>query len=312
MAAGKEAVSFDEIIRAGLLLTNRRKNEALAKEIFGKGRRASAPGAGIGGRKTPLGPASLASRVGIAKDTATSQRSISTAPKPQANIEGQWGHDLHHVNNPKASRVSQLPRKNSAARITRDNRLYAALQSDPTNNGISNQVNIRGATNGISIRGTAGPFVVTASNFAPGTTAADIEATLLPIGGEMTSCRIIVAQPTVIAEIVFVEKEGAENVIAMLNNQKADGRLLNVYMKQGPATPASPPVRVTPTGPRVPRADLTMNSLSKQSDRRRPEADLQDGSYGFDQRDSNRGVGRANGQRGLYSDNLVPRGRGFR
>jgi len=44
----------------------RRKNEALAQEIFGRGRRASGPAAGQGPRKPGTGP-SLASRVGIAK-----------------------------------------------------------------------------------------------------------------------------------------------------------------------------------------------------------------------------------------------------
>jgi hypothetical protein len=44
----------------------RRKNEALAQEIFSKGRRSSAPGAGVIHRKPGTGP-SLASRVGVAK-----------------------------------------------------------------------------------------------------------------------------------------------------------------------------------------------------------------------------------------------------
>lgn len=50
------------------LLTDRqrRKNEALAQQIFSKNRRASAPGAGIASRKPGTG-ASLASRVGVTK-----------------------------------------------------------------------------------------------------------------------------------------------------------------------------------------------------------------------------------------------------
>ena len=44
----------------------RRKNEALAQEIFSKGRRSNAPGAGVSNRKPGTGP-SLASRVGISK-----------------------------------------------------------------------------------------------------------------------------------------------------------------------------------------------------------------------------------------------------
>ena len=76
MAAGQEVVSFDDIIQAGkpfnlskattLRTTDRqrRKNEALAQQIFGKNRKASTPSIGV--RKPGTGP-SLASRVGIAK-----------------------------------------------------------------------------------------------------------------------------------------------------------------------------------------------------------------------------------------------------
>lgn len=62
--------------------------------------------------------------------------------------------------------------------------------------------------------------MVHGSNFAPGTTAADIESAMEPIGGELQSCRIVTSTPTVIAEMVFTEKAGADNVIATFNNQK--------------------------------------------------------------------------------------------
>lgn len=83
-AAKKVATDFEEIIQAGefcsvqrhwplsyvadalCLDRQRRKNESLAQEIFGRGRRASGPAAGQGPRKPGTGP-SLASRVGIAK-----------------------------------------------------------------------------------------------------------------------------------------------------------------------------------------------------------------------------------------------------
>jgi hypothetical protein len=84
-ATKKVATDFEEIIQAGkstiplrygcnpfMSLTRlstdrqRRKNEALAEEIFGRGRRASGPAAGSGPRKPGTGP-SLASRVGISK-----------------------------------------------------------------------------------------------------------------------------------------------------------------------------------------------------------------------------------------------------
>lgn len=87
-------------------------------------------------------------------------------------------------------------------------------------NGISDDINIRGTSIGLSIRGAAGPFTVVASNFAPGTTASDIEAVIAPFGGEVVSCRLITASPTVIAEVVFADKAGADNMIAMFNNQR--------------------------------------------------------------------------------------------
>lgn len=71
----------------------------------------------------------------------------------------------------------------------------------------------------MTIRGLAGPFAVMAQNFAPGTTAADIESAMTPMGGIVTSCRLVKYHPILIAEIVFESKEGAENVIATFNNQ---------------------------------------------------------------------------------------------
>lgn len=71
----------------------------------------------------------------------------------------------------------------------------------------------------MTIRGLAGPFVVMAQNFAPGTTAADIESAVTPVGGLVQSCRLLKTEPIVIAEIVFESKEGADNVIATFNNQ---------------------------------------------------------------------------------------------
>ncbi|KAA6412908.1 MAG: hypothetical protein FRX48_03901 [Lasallia pustulata] len=291
MAAGEEALSFDAIIQAD---RQRRKNEALAKEIFGKGRRPTTP-ANAGNRSNATAP-SLASRVGVAK---ASQRSASSTPKPKANIDATWGHDLHHVNNPQASRLSRLPRDNAKARITRDDRLLAAVQTDSALNGASDQATVRAPGNGYSIRGLAGPYVVHGSNFAPGTTAADIESAMEPIGGEIQRCKIVTSTPTVIAEMVFTDKAGAENVIATFNNQKADGRILHVHMKHAASAPAPPaaPVRAVPTGPRATRPDLiraesAYNSQREQSDRdrRRAEPEFQDGSYGLGGRDDDMDV----------------------
>ena len=72
----------------------------------------------------------------------------------------------------------------------------------------------------LNIRGSAGPYVVIGSNFAPGTTAADIESAMVPEGGQIERCRIISATPTVMAEMVFKDKDDADYVISTFNNKK--------------------------------------------------------------------------------------------
>ncbi|KAH6624456.1 hypothetical protein B0J18DRAFT_178585 [Chaetomium sp. MPI-SDFR-AT-0129] len=161
---------------------------------------------------------------------------------------------------------------------------------------------------GMTIRGLAGPFVVMAQNFAPGTTAADIESAVTPVGGIVTDCRIIKHHPLVIAEIVFESKEGADNVVNTFNNQTADGRVLSVYLKPG-NTPSTP-------------ATTTRRASYDQQDA------VVDGSYGFDDpMDTDRAesktstgngkappTGPAAGSGGLYSDSLMKTnrwGRGF-
>jgi hypothetical protein len=73
----------------------------------------------------------------------------------------------------------------------------------------------------MDIKGAAsGPYIVIAQNFAPGTTAADIESVMLSVGGQMTSCKLVASNPRVIAEMAFVEKSGAEKVIDVFNGKK--------------------------------------------------------------------------------------------
>jgi len=43
---------------------------------------------------------------------------------------------------------------------------------------------------------------------------------MVSIAPDLTSCRVIAASPTVVAEMVFPSKASAENVIAMFNNKK--------------------------------------------------------------------------------------------
>lgn len=72
---------------------------------------------------------------------------------------------------------------------------------------------------GMTIRGLAGPFAVMGQNFAPGTTAADVESAMTPVGGEMVSCEVVKTQPFMIVEMVFASREGGERVIETFNNK---------------------------------------------------------------------------------------------
>jgi ribose 5-phosphate isomerase RpiB len=82
-------------------------------------------------------------------------------------------------------------------------------------------VNVNNHGNGIAIKGTgSGPSIVLASNFAPGTSAADIQSALEAFAGEIVSCQVTSHHPVVTAEIACAERWGAENVVANFNNQK--------------------------------------------------------------------------------------------
>lgn len=109
---------------------------------------------------------------------------------------------------------------NQRVRRDRDQKIQDNMQRELIAREPHSQLNIRSAP--MTIRGLAatGPFVVIASNFAPGTTAADIEAAMSSVGGEVTSCRLVASNPTVMAELVVVTKDGAENIISTFNNQK--------------------------------------------------------------------------------------------
>ena len=190
-------------------------------------------------------------------------------------------------------------------RQVKNDLLYDSAVSQLSRNGPS----LKALSEEISIRGTAGPYTVIGSNFAPGTTAADIESAMIPSGGEMQSCRILTSTPTVIAEMVFSEKSNAESVISTFNNKKvglnsllkftypltknqADGRILHIYMKQGGPTPGPNigSVRKPPIEPKENRLTETRKELPspydverEQSDRRRrAEPEYQDGRFGFE------------------------------
>lgn len=156
-----------------------------------------------------------------------------------------------------------------------------ADQSSPTN---------------LSIRGVAAaasePLVVMAQNFAPGTTAADIESVMTPVGGLVSNCRILKQTPLVIAEILFESREGAERVIKTFNNRTADGRVLYVYPKTVNGS--------TSSGVLMPHDDNSMPGLYATISRPKMHGHVIDGSLGFDDPMDADGFG---GQ--LYSDDLI-------
>ncbi|KAH6687486.1 hypothetical protein F5X68DRAFT_275950 [Plectosphaerella plurivora] len=266
-ASPKVAADFDKIIRDG---RERKKNEALAQRIFSKDRRQSAPSK----VKPGTGP-SLASRVGVKK-----RSSLGPTKQPSAgNIEGEWTHDLHNTVNGSNSLASRVSVSGPAAQKTKQRtaKLADAIQR-------SGQQLAQPTNKGLSIRGLAGPFAVMAQNFAPGTTAADIESAMTPVGGEMVSCTIVKTSPMILVEMVFVSKEGGDAVIERFHNQTADGRVIKVYAKPGGYTDNN----AAPSRP------------ARQS---HTDGNIVDGSNGFyvDLTASNGGASR--GQ--LYSDRLI-------
>lgn len=156
-------------------------------------------------------------------DQKTAPTSIKPAQKQNSrpapgNVNAEWTHDLHSSNNTSFTRVSQR----GGRRGNRNDRLHSALNGSASSPALNSQFNIISAPRpsaGISIRGLAGPYLVTAKNFAFGTTAADIESAMTPVGGVTLDCRIIAERPNVIAEITFESKEGADSVVDTFNNQ---------------------------------------------------------------------------------------------
>ncbi|KOS18404.1 putative RNA-binding protein [Escovopsis weberi] len=241
------ATEFEKIIHTA---RERKKNEALADKIFSTNRREP--------KTAPRG--SLASRVGVKKPQQASPAQRQRASIPAGDVNGEWIHDLHnaHDDSPRGrslrSRITQPGAAHAHANgngngngnatatahnvAQRSNRKRAAqlsaaldrMDTDATAEprrqpgAGASAAKLKPAAGGISIRGIAGPFAVLAQNFAPGTTAADIESAMTPVGGEMISCSIIKTQPMMLVEMVFSSREGGE---------RADGRVIQVFAKPG-------------------------------------------------------------------------------
>lgn len=146
---------------------------------------------------------------------------MSSSPTVRSTGERGWSSDPHLPSN-RQHPARRSRQEYSHARSFRSKALRNAGPLNPR--GISlprAQSNVNPDNGEISIRGTApGPYLVIGSNFAPGTTAADIESAMQPSGGVMLSCTIAQLLPTVTAEMIFAEKENADNVIATFNNKK--------------------------------------------------------------------------------------------
>lgn len=126
----------------------------------------------------------------------------STTPRQNARSSAHNRPAAHDKARPR------LAHTQSAAETVREKRSNGYEQD--IDGGV--ELNIKGAA--------SGPFLVVAQNFAPGTTADDIESVMLSVGGPMTACRLVASNPTVIAEMSFVEKSGAEKVIDTFNGKK--------------------------------------------------------------------------------------------
>ncbi|CRG91393.1 hypothetical protein PISL3812_08441 [Talaromyces islandicus] len=272
----------------------KKENQALANQLLSKkSRRASAPGPGIGNKKAPA-EKSLASRIGVVK------RSASTSSKPKSK-------PLAATRSAASSSRQSLPGNN---RRTREDRMIADIEA-------RNDVQVKSSSvvgKGISIKGTgSGPFVVLARNFAPGTNAADIEAALEPVAGQILGVNIQTFTPYVSAEIACAEKWGAEAIVAQFHGQKADGRVLHLEYKGTGSSSFNAPA--------ASRGSSSYDLFREQANRERIEhrkAEVQDGRFGFDEnnkarfgrggkagRASNGASHRNHQSNGLYSDEMM-------
>jgi hypothetical protein len=219
-------VSLSDFVNAQ---REKKRREALAQQFLGsQARRGSAPGAGVvNARAKDQKPTLLSRMSGVQKR--------SSSAKPTTNIDGKWQHDLHRVNNPNGPASKKLNRTVSTPHLPRNARTEDQFVAIFNGNAQSARTNNAGPKfnggAGFSIKGSAsrGPYTIIASNFAPGTTGSDIEEVMAPHGmGTFLAARVIMPGPTVMAEIDFDSKDGADNVIQVFNNQKV--RLVNYVL----------------------------------------------------------------------------------
>lgn len=261
--ANPQAPSFDQLLQES---RRKKKAEQLAQEIFGKKNRSQTP---QGPRGKPAPGASLASRVGVAKRPASLPR-VSSAPAPRnARPPPQVSRPAH--NGPHRARSTHYELR-PQQQPHPPSEFVPNVKSNESN-GYANYEAPGAATNGsanISFRGAAATqHVVIAQNFAPGTTAADIESVMVDVGGAVTECKLLEEEPTVIAEMTFVDKSGAEAVINTFDGKKADGRTLNVFLKAGGGAKMPFVVDVEPTVDEP--MEMDENAQAREAEDRRRE-----------------------------------------
>ncbi|KAM5429634.1 hypothetical protein McanMca71_007064 [Microsporum canis] len=172
--------------------------------------------------------------------------------------------------------VKKQQAKPANIRHTRESRLLSGFLADNTNR-------VQTQEPGLNIKGRAsGPCVVIGSNFAPGTTAEDIESAFSPVGGDVLQCRITKSYPSVTAEMVFAERQGADNVVAAFNSQKADGRVIQVRIDTADASTILARSNVASTGRAKSAFDNSRELADKERRENRRPADFQDGRFGFE------------------------------
>lgn len=70
------------------------------------------------------------------------------------------------------------------------------------------------------------PVFIVAENFAPGTSAADIKLVMGKFGRSLFHCELTATKPSVIARLAFLDRAGAENVVAVFDGKKVRSHLL--------------------------------------------------------------------------------------
>ncbi|KAI5815199.1 hypothetical protein BZA77DRAFT_316689 [Pyronema omphalodes] len=197
---------------------------------------------------------------------------------------------VNGVNNGRANQNQN--QKNGSQQANRGKNGQNNNQKNGAQNNQDNTMKIRGSTaNQLTIKGAAGPAVLQASNFAPGTTAEDIRHHMSSFGN-VKSCLVLTAHPTVIAEIVFETMEQGKAVVERFNGVWADGQMLSVTFKTTP--PVANLTQIT-----TPTHIIDPFRAREEADRRRREQNVhyQDGTYGVQAPP-------------IYSDDLLRKGRG--